>query len=148
PSPSADDAARGLDVGPIVVAGGGVGHGTLSSDTTGRDGLVSNIDLAPSILGWFGVPVPPQMSGHAFTVHPAPFPLSSALADFRHFSRAARQSDAVLGAALGLWLVAIGLGTLAIERRLRALARSLAASATAPRRPGRRRGSRPPPDEA
>ena len=63
--------AAGDEVTPIVVAQGsgeellrreGPRH-TLESDTTRADGLVSNLDVAPTILAYFGVPIPPEMDG-------------------------------------------------------------------------------------
>jgi hypothetical protein len=49
----------------------------LTSDTTRQTGLVSNVDVAPTVLDFFGIPVPSQMDGsviHA-TEDPAPFAL-------------------------------------------------------------------------
>ncbi|MFL5797022.1 MAG: hypothetical protein ACJ77A_03695 [Actinomycetota bacterium] len=41
---------------------------TLTSDTTRRDGVVSNEDVAPTILRFFGIPVPSEMHGSPIEV--------------------------------------------------------------------------------
>ena len=52
--PSAAAGGTGMNLAPIVVAGGGITHGALSSRTTRSNGFVSNEDLAPAVLTWFG----------------------------------------------------------------------------------------------
>lgn len=47
---------------PIGIAGGGF-HGNLTSDSTRMDGYVLSTDVAPTILDYFGIDVPPEMSG-------------------------------------------------------------------------------------
>src|SRR5207237_4045997 len=49
----------------------------LTSETTRTDGVVANVDVAPTILRWFGVPVPSSMDGDPITFSngPAPFAL-------------------------------------------------------------------------
>lgn len=47
---------------PIGIAGGSF-HGNLTSDSTRTDGYVLSTDVAPTILGHFGIPVPSAMSG-------------------------------------------------------------------------------------
>jgi hypothetical protein len=69
--PSARMRRAGDELAPIVMAEGkpsqlfkatGPMH-TLTSDTTRRDGVVSNEDVAPTILHFFGIPVPSEMNG-------------------------------------------------------------------------------------
>jgi hypothetical protein len=71
PSPSPSMDAAGDEVTPIVMAQGpgrtllsreGPGH-TLTSDTTRQEGLVANVDVAPTVLRYFGLPVPLEMDG-------------------------------------------------------------------------------------
>ncbi|MDP9340812.1 MAG: hypothetical protein M3Q23_01630 [Actinomycetota bacterium] len=73
------------ELAPIVLAEGspselfrvtGPMH-TLTSDTTRRVGVVSNEDVAPTILRFFGIAVPPDMNGSPirFDDGPAPFAL-------------------------------------------------------------------------
>jgi len=53
---------RSDDPVPIGIAGPGF-DGNLTSDSTRMDGYVLSTDLAPTILGHFGIPIPPEMSG-------------------------------------------------------------------------------------
>jgi hypothetical protein len=56
---------------------------TLTSDTTRIDGLVSNEDVAPTILSFFGIPVPDKMNGTPIrrTDSPPPFDLHRGFLD-------------------------------------------------------------------
>ncbi|HEY3435859.1 MAG TPA: hypothetical protein VGK41_09430, partial [Solirubrobacterales bacterium] len=47
---------------PIGISGPGF-DGNLTSDSTRMDGYVLSTDVAPTILEWFGIPVPSEMSG-------------------------------------------------------------------------------------
>jgi len=68
---SEDMRDRGDAVAPIVVArgapaellAGGDGPTGLTSSTTRLDGVVSDVDVAPTILDFLGVPVPDEMVG-------------------------------------------------------------------------------------
>jgi hypothetical protein len=69
------------EVTPVVMTQGGPGRlfgqgpmRTLTSDTTRRVGLVSNEDVAPTILHFFGIPVPAEMDGSPIRVVDAPPP--------------------------------------------------------------------------
>jgi hypothetical protein len=48
---------------PDELLGGGDGPVALTSDTTRLDGVVSDVDVAPTILNFLGVPVPDEMVG-------------------------------------------------------------------------------------
>lgn len=63
PSPAAASQEKGSSLTPIVAHGPGFGPGWLTSGTTKRPGLVANIDVAPTVLEFLGVPPPPGMSG-------------------------------------------------------------------------------------
>jgi hypothetical protein len=66
PTPSAAMDEVGDEVTPLVMAvsAGGEGPGrSLRSDTTRQDGLVANVDVAPTILDFFGIPIPDGMTG-------------------------------------------------------------------------------------
>lgn len=62
---------RGDTAGPMVLARGApadllTSEGSpsgLTSSTTRREGIVSDVDLAPTILGFFGAPTPSEMTG-------------------------------------------------------------------------------------
>lgn len=55
---------------PVVVWGPGTKPGLLTSPTTKRPGIVRNTDLAPTILHYFGIPVPEQMYGRCLQIIP------------------------------------------------------------------------------
>ncbi len=64
------DPERGRDtLVPIVVSG--AGQGILVSDTTRRDGVVANMDVAPTVLSHLGVPIPVEMAGNVIRTSPA-----------------------------------------------------------------------------
>jgi hypothetical protein len=74
PSASHDMIAAKDEVAPIVIAAdvplevhlfpaAGVPIGSLTSDTTHRNGLVSNEDVAPAILAFFDIATPAEMHG-------------------------------------------------------------------------------------
>jgi hypothetical protein len=44
----------------------------LTSDTTRRDGIVSNVDVAPTILDFLGVPIPEEMTGSPIRIEGEP----------------------------------------------------------------------------
>lgn len=48
-----------------ILSGPGLAPGVLSSPTTRTRGLIANIDIAPTLLGWLGVRPPSTMTGHA-----------------------------------------------------------------------------------
>ncbi len=55
---------RLLALGASGLAGGG---GTLRSPTTRRPGLVTGIDVAPTVLRWIGAAIPAHVQGQALT---------------------------------------------------------------------------------
>lgn len=52
---------------PVLLWDGTTG-GVLTSGTTRRPGLVANIDIAPTVLTWFGIAVPSEMKGLPLSV--------------------------------------------------------------------------------
>ncbi len=63
-TPTGQQPSRLFAVGAIGLPGTG---GTLASQTTRRPGLVSAIDVAPTVLDWLGRPVPAGVLGRAVT---------------------------------------------------------------------------------
>ncbi len=55
PYPSSEEIAQGARLTPLIVYGGGFSKGLLSSGTTRREGIVAAIDIAPTVLGFFGI---------------------------------------------------------------------------------------------
>jgi hypothetical protein len=81
-NPSKAMLARKDELTPIVIAGGTPAtlfhhHGpmhSLTSDTTRRDGVVSNEDVAPTVLSSFGIQAPADMNGAVIRTVDAPPP--------------------------------------------------------------------------
>ncbi|MBN1289239.1 MAG: hypothetical protein JXA49_06350 [Actinobacteria bacterium] len=64
PTPSREMLARGELLTPLVISGPGFKTGTLlASPTTRRTGVVSNFDIAPTLLEYFGIDTPGKMEG-------------------------------------------------------------------------------------
>lgn len=63
-TPAVSKARGGLGV--AAVRAPGAGPGLLESSTTRRPGFVQLTDVAPTILGFFGIPVPSSMEGRPF----------------------------------------------------------------------------------
>lgn len=73
-NPDAAPGGQFRHLAPALLWGGSWPHGSASSATTRTPGLISNSDLAPTLLTHLGVPVPGTMEGHP--VRPATAPLS------------------------------------------------------------------------
>jgi hypothetical protein len=86
---------------------------TLTSDTTRRVGLVSNEDVAPTILRFFHISVPAEMNGAPIRVADAPPP-------FRMHARhvANRRTAVPLSLAILITVSAIGIAALLVDLRL------------------------------
>jgi hypothetical protein len=90
-SPSARMLARGEEVPPVIVATGPFDvleqsgpPGGLTSETTGRAGLVSNVDLVPTILEFLGQPIPEDAVGNPIRVEgEAPTELHETYLEYR-----------------------------------------------------------------
>ena len=55
PYPANEEIAQGARLTPLIVYGGGFSKGLLTSGTTRREGIVAAIDIAPTVLGYFGI---------------------------------------------------------------------------------------------
>jgi hypothetical protein len=102
------------DPDTLVAAGGAMG--TLASDTTRRVGLVSNEDVAPTVLEFFGIPIPEEMNGSPIRVldGPPPFELHE-----KHLAN--RRMTVPVQAGAGVAVVVMGamaLGAVLGRRRL------------------------------
>ena len=79
---------KDMSYAPIAVIGPGFGPGLLTSASSRRRGMVSNVDIAPTVLQFFGIDVPgpngrsgaPTTSGRPMTTLPAREPLRDVLA--------------------------------------------------------------------
>lgn len=77
---------------------------TLTSTTTRRYGLVSNEDVAPTILNFFDIPIPSAMKGAPITVaqSPPPFELHQ-----RHILARQRRTPIAVGVAITTLLASV-----------------------------------------
>jgi hypothetical protein len=57
---------------PVVVFGEGFPSGLILSGSTRTAGICTNADIAPSILGWLGVPSPKEFMGRCIAVKGCP----------------------------------------------------------------------------
>ncbi len=71
PTPRGDYVTGYNYLTPVIVVGGNTKPGLLTSPTTRRPGIVKNTDLAPTVLHYFGIDVPAQMSGRVMQFIPA-----------------------------------------------------------------------------
>jgi hypothetical protein len=68
PSTSTEGYVSGDRLTPAILAGKGITTGLISSPTTRRQGLIANIDLAPTILNYFQISKPAAITGRAIQV--------------------------------------------------------------------------------
>jgi hypothetical protein len=112
---SAQMISRKDELTPIVIGEGdpqtlfdatGPMH-TLTSDTTRIDGVVSNEDVAPTILDFFDIPIPSAMNGTPIRLDddPPPFELHA-----RHLA----QRRMTIPASIGFFVMVVVLGVLAV----------------------------------
>ena len=71
PFPSQAALADDNYMAPLVAYKPGQKAGFLTSGSTRREGIVTNLDIAPTVLEYLGVPVPPEMVGRAVETIPA-----------------------------------------------------------------------------
>jgi hypothetical protein len=133
-NPSAPMAQRGDVVTPALVARATSDmlfmtsgkQFALTSDTTRQDGLVSSVDVAPTILDLFGLPAPAAMTGRPirFTDAPAPFDLHRRHLEQRRIRIPVQMAELGFVAALGL----VGIPALLVQRRAGRLPPGLAST--------------------
>lgn len=61
---------------PILITGYGVGRGLLTSGSTRIPGVITNLDIAPSILSRFRLPIPSEAVGRPVTVKKSSYQLA------------------------------------------------------------------------
>jgi len=114
----------GDETTPLVMAEGlaarlmpsaGPLHG-LTSDTTRQAGLVSNSDVAPTVLGFFGLPIPSPMAGQRIrpTGDPPPFDLHRQELEMRRIRLPLQLGEVAFVAAAGI-IASIALIVLALR---------------------------------
>jgi hypothetical protein len=136
PMASPDMIRRGDEVNPIVVASGRSDRllrrsgpmRALRSDTTRQSGLVANVDVASTILNFFGIPIPSEMDGQAieFTHDSAPFDLHRRHLEQRSIRLPIQLAEVAFVSASG----AVAIVLLLVASRRRFLPRRLGDSMT------------------
>ncbi|MGB9680060.1 MAG: hypothetical protein ACPL3A_08735, partial [Thermoanaerobacteraceae bacterium] len=64
PMPSSSDISNKNFVTPIIIFGQSFTKGYLTSETTKRNGIVTNTDIMPTILKYFNINIPSYVTGH------------------------------------------------------------------------------------
>src|SRR6201999_909305 len=100
---------------PMGIAGKGY-DGDLTSDTTRTNGYVLSTDIAPTILEFFGLSVPDQMTGQAIRSEGSVDPGAIETRGARMAVVSPRRGP-VIGYTLLAWVLALGLLVL-VSRRL------------------------------
>jgi hypothetical protein len=108
----------------IGVAGRGF-EGDLTSDSTRTDGYVLSTDVAPTILGRFGIAVPSQMSGQAIRSEGS-VDVAAIEALAERMAVISERRGPVIGVSLLVWLVVFGLAALVSADRVGRVAIRLA----------------------
>ncbi|WP_236612091.1 hypothetical protein [Caldanaerobacter subterraneus] len=81
PYPSSSDISKNNLITPVIVAGPSFSKGLAISNTTKREGIVTNLDIAPTILKYFNISPPIEMLGHPIKTIPSDNALSKLLKD-------------------------------------------------------------------
>ena len=98
----------------IGISGPGF-DGNLTSDSTRLDGYVLSTDVAPTILDYFGVPVPDEMSGQPIRSEGEVDPAAvESLGD--RMAVISERRGPVIGLSLLAWLLALGVAAAAFGR--------------------------------
>jgi hypothetical protein len=90
---------------PIGIAGRGF-DGNLTSDSTRTDGYVLSTDVAPTILQWFGISVPNEMSGQPIRSEGAVDPAEIEALETRMGVISSRRGS-VVGLPIAGWLLVV-----------------------------------------
>jgi len=102
---SGDPATGRTDgLGPIVIAGEGW-KGLVTSNSTQRPGLVTNLDVTASVLDIMGIERPVQVLGNEITLVEAPNSLDARIASLKAMNRTAVSVDAVKPRILNTFVI-------------------------------------------
>jgi hypothetical protein len=115
--PSADMRSSKDQLHPLIVAEGLPGElfagsgqeGSITSDSTHRDGIVTDLDVMPTIATFLGVDPPAEMTGSVIEIIPGPPPF-----ELHERYLAQRRMYVPIGTAGGIYLAIVGLGAIAI----------------------------------
>ncbi len=109
PTPSQEAAGEGHLLTPVVVAGKGFSKGILTSQATRRRGLVTNTDIAATVLSNLGVAVPPWILGSNMASVPDFRPIQSVMEVLHRTALVSRIRTPHLKTYVSL-LIIVGLG--------------------------------------
>ena len=123
-SPSAEMRSSKDQLHPLIVAEGPPGElfagsgeeGSITSDSTHRDGIVTDLDVMPTIAAFLGVDPSAEMAGSAIEIIPGPPPF-----ELHERYLAQRRMYVPIGTAGGIYLAIVGIGAivlLALGRRV------------------------------
>lgn len=102
---SGDPATGRTDgLGPIVIAGRGW-EGLVTSSSTQRPGLVTNLDVTASVLSMLGIERPVQVLGNEITLVGAPESLDTRIASLQAMNRTAVSVDAAKPGVLNTFVI-------------------------------------------
>ncbi len=124
PTPSALDIKANRIIGPVAMAGQGIGKGLLTSASTRRDAALINIDIAPTILKHFGLKQPAAFTGRpVFAKGTGEDPLAAAMSMSERWVTVRNIMNPVLR-AIAYWdiIIVILFMSLLLPPRLRAKA--------------------------
>ncbi len=102
---------------PVMARGPGLPAGLLTSTSTRRSGVVSNVDVLPTVLAWLGVEAPEGLVGQRFESTADEDPLARTAEDFADYRRIARQRGEVFQALSVFAILAMALAGIASFRR-------------------------------
>lgn len=100
------DVAKPEGFGPIIVSGEGW-DGLLASNSTHRDGIVSNLDVTATILRELGLERPVQVLGDAMTANPSAANADERVARLRQLNTAAVSVDQPRTRVINLFVIAV-----------------------------------------
>jgi hypothetical protein len=102
---------------PVFAMGGGLEPGILTSPSTRRDGVVSNVDVLPTVLAWLGVGVPDGLVGQRFQSRASGDPLAATSEAFHAYERLARHRGEAFRLAIVIALLALSAAAIVALRR-------------------------------
>jgi hypothetical protein len=115
-SPSSDMRSSNDELHPLIVAegppgdlfAGGGQEGSITSDSTHRDGVVTDLDVMPTIAAFLGIDPPADITGSVIEIIPGPPPF-----ELHDRYLAQRRMYVPIGTAGGIYLAIVGLGAIA-----------------------------------
>jgi hypothetical protein len=114
--------SRPEGLGPIVVAGQGW-KGYVTSSSTQREGLVTNLDVTATVLETLGIAHPVQVLGNGINLTPSPVNLATRIEQLKRMDRTAMAIDAakygVINTFVVLTVIILVMGAVVLVRSRR-----------------------------